>query len=210
MNRGVTMKVLLTGFEPFGGDEYNPSQSICEALSGYTTERCEIHTCILPVSFLKAPAVIRQAMNALRPDIALSLGYSSKATCFLLERVALNLEDARIADNDKYQPEDALVEPGNVLAMETTLPVRSLETHLKNRGIPAQLSYTAGTFVCNTVFYTLLSEGQSKGYPRRAGFIHVPALPEMAAGKRDQPFLPLAYMVSGIREVIGYLCHATE
>jgi len=204
------MKVLLTGFEPFGGDERNPSQMICEALSEHTIERCEVHTRILPVSFSKAPLLLRQGLDDIRPDIALSLGYSAKAACFVLERVALNLEDARIADNDKYQPEDARIDPENVPAMETTLPVRMIEAHLKNRGIPSQISYTAGTFVCNAVFYRLLSEGQRRGYPRRAGFIHVPALPEMAIGKRDQSFLPLEYMVNGIREVIDYLCRSTE
>ncbi len=202
------MKVLLTGFEPFGGDLHNPAQRICEALSGYTTDRCEIHTRILPVSFSKAPVLLRQTIDALRPDVAVSLGYSAKATCFVLERIALNLEDARIADNDKCQPEDARIEAEGEIALETTLPIRALERHLKDRGIPAYISYAAGTFVCNAVFYTLLTEGQSRGYPRMAGFIHVPALPEMAIGKRDQPFLPLAYLASGIREVIDYLCAA--
>ena len=199
------MRILLTGFEPFGGDKHNPAQRICEALSESKSEHWDLRTCILPVSFTKAPIALWQAVEEVKPEIAICLGYSAKADCFVIERIALNIEDARIADNDHYRPQDTLVEPEGALALETTLPIRALDSHLRERGIPARISYTAGTFVCNTVFYTLLLEGQTKGYPRLAGFIHVPALPEMALEKREQAFLPLEYIVSGIREILEFL-----
>ena len=201
------MRILLTGFEPFGGDKHNPSQRICEALSESKAGRLDLWTRILPVSFTKAPIALRQALEEVKPDLALGLGYSAKADRFVIERIALNIEDARIADNDHYRPQDTLVEPEGALALETTLPIRALDTHLRERGIPARISYTAGTFVCNTVFYTLLLEAQTKGYPRLAGFIHVPALPEMTLEKREQAFLPLEYIVSGIREILEFLSH---
>ena len=110
------MRILLTGFEPFGGDKHNPSQRICEVLSESKAGRLDLWTRILPVSFTRAPIALRQALEEVKPDLALGLGYSAKADRFVIERIALNIEDARIADNDHYRPQDALVEPEGALA----------------------------------------------------------------------------------------------
>lgn len=215
------MKILCTGFEGFGGDAINPSEKVCNQLEGFLEEESRVYTLILPVSFLKAPLLLKEKMLELKPEIVLCFGYSAKATCLCLERVALNIEDARIPDNDNNQPIDIAIQPTGSLALETLLPLRELLNFLKQEQIPAQISYSAGSYVCNALFYSLLQYCQSPdtlntyqwhrrpipwpGVPKMAGFIHLPALPEQALDKRDQPFLPLQYMVEACKKIIRWL-----
>jgi pyroglutamyl-peptidase len=199
------MNVLFTGFEPFGGDSVNPSERICAELEQATNDAIRIQTALLPVSFVEAPKKLEQALQTYRPSVVISMGYSAKATCVLLERVALNVADARIPDNDKYQPSDTSIIQAAPFALETTFPVREAIDYLYRQGIPVKQSYSAGTYVCNALFYHLLFAQRQTGYLRSAGFVHLPALPEMVIGKPEQAFLPLDYMTNIIRKLALWL-----
>ena len=161
------MRLIVTGFEPFGGAAVNASWEAVRRLEGV-----EKH--LLPVSFSRAGAEIR-ALVATGPDAVLCVGEAGGRSAISVERVALNLMDARIPDNDGAQPVDAPISPGGPAACLATLPTRAIAARLTAAGIPAELSYTAGTYVCNSAFYALMDAVAQSGRAIPAGFIHVPA-----------------------------------
>ncbi len=161
------MNITVTGFEPFGGAETNMSREAVLRLEDVRRE-------ILPVSFTRACARIRE-IAASRPDAVVCVGEAGGRSRISVERVALNLMDARIPDNDGVQPRDAEIAPGGPAAYMSGLPVRKILERLEQAGIPAELSCTAGTYVCNAVFYALMDEIRRTGSAVRGGFIHVPA-----------------------------------
>lgn len=161
------MKIIVTGFEPFGGAEKNASWEAVKNLEG--AERV-----LLPVSFAEANRIVR-SLAASGPDLILCVGEAGGRDKISLERIAVNLQDARIPDNDGFQPRDLPVREGGPAAYFSALPLRPLLSALEARGIPAELSCTAGTYVCNTVFYALMDELSLRGLSCPAGFLHVPA-----------------------------------
>lgn len=171
-------RVLLTSFEPFDGAATNPSIPVAGEVKRRLTGapaagaaiRVEHRT--LPVAFARATAALTAAINELQPDIVLSIGLASGRTRPSFERLAVNLMDARIPDNDGTQPADGEIVPGGPTALWTTLPVKAALIAADAAGIPAELSMTAGTYVCNAVFYQGAYAAQ--GGPLRAGFVHVP------------------------------------
>lgn len=186
-------RVLVTGFEPFGTYTTNPSELVVRRLPEAVRDELrdiELTTVVLPVSFRRAGETLRRLLDEYRPDIAIGLGLRAGVSYIAVERVALNIMDARIPDNDGYRPIDEPIEPGGPLAYLSTLPVRSIVRSLREAGIPASLSYSAGTFLCNYVMYILLHSGAVHGYPRRAGFIHLPLLPEQAVSMRTETGYP--------------------
>ncbi|MFV0634122.1 pyroglutamyl-peptidase I [Demequina sp.] len=189
--------VLLTGFEPFAGDAVNPSGQAVEALAAQWAGPATLVTEVLPVTFAGAAARLRELIAAHSPDVILATGLAGGRPGIAVERVAINLADARIADNSGHQPLDEPCVDGAATAHFATLPVKAIQRDIAATGIPAVVSHTAGTFVCNHVFFHALEAADAS---TRAGFIHVPwASGQAPAG---QPDLPLSDIVTALEIAI--------
>ncbi len=175
--------VLVTGFEPFGGDKRNPTEEIVKRLEGLEIGDAVVRTAVVPVSVRRAWKTVESALIKWKPEIAIALGLAPFHSNIAVERVAINLLDARIPDNDGYRPVDEPVIEGAPAAYFATLPTRRIVEELRRRGIPAVLSYSAGTYLCNFVMFRLLHFSSENGYPKRAGFIHVPYTPDQVTSK---------------------------
>ncbi|MBO1750317.1 pyroglutamyl-peptidase I [Actinotalea sp. BY-33] len=172
-----TSRILVTAFAPFGGRATNTSALVADALAARWAGPEPLRIEILPVSFARARAELTAVVEDHRPAVVLCLGEAGGRSRLGLERVALNLMDARIPDEDGRSPVDLPVEPGGPLALMGSLPVKACFARLRERGFPVEVSMTAGTYVCNATFYTLMH--LLAGRPEtRGGFVHVPALPE--------------------------------
>ncbi|KJH68835.1 pyroglutamyl-peptidase I [Chromobacterium violaceum] len=167
--------VLLTGFEPFGGETVNPSWEAARQLDGETIAGARVHARLLPCVFGAALDELYRQLDALRPDVAIAVGQAGGRPDIAVERVAINVDDARFPDNAGRQPIDEPVVANGPAAYFSTLPIKAIVAGLRERGLPATVSQSAGTFVCNHVMYGLLHRGGP-----RAGFIHLPFLPEQA------------------------------
>lgn len=190
--------VLLTGFEPFDGDDTNPSQAVVRALDGRMLAGHRIVGRELPVVFGQSLQALRRAIRQTRPALVVCLGQAGGRAGLSLERIAINVDDARIPDNAGAQPVDTPVVGGGPAAYFTGLPVKAMRMALDAAGIPASVSQTAGTFVCNHVFYGLMHAlRRRKGV--RGGFIHVPWSEEQAARRPGEPGMPVATMAEGVR-----------
>lgn len=171
------MKVLVTGFEPFGGESVNASLEAVRALPS-RVGLLDVHTACLPTSYARALGALEAAIDESDPKIVLCVGEAGDRAALCVERVAVNLQDARISDNDGAQPEDVPVIAGGPAAYLATLPVRAAVAALRAAELPAEVSMSAGTFVCNHVFYGLMDLAALRGQPFIAGFVHVPRLPQ--------------------------------
>ncbi|MFF2488500.1 pyroglutamyl-peptidase I [Microbacterium sp. NPDC058062] len=180
--------LLLTGFEPFGGDSSNPSGAAVNLVASRWEGPEALVTAVLPVTFAGAAERMRALLAEHRPDIVIAAGLAGGRAAIGVERVAVNLVDARIPDNDGDQPVDVPSVPGAATAHFATLPVKEIARRIAGAGIPAQVSYSAGTFVCNHVFFTAL-EAAASG--TRAGFVHVP-WPAEHAPTTESAALPLS------------------
>lgn len=192
--------ILLTGFEPFGGERRNPSAEIVRALDGRIIAGHRVTGAVLPCVFGRSLAVLKRQIAEQRPGLVVCLGQAGGRAEITPERIAINVDDARIADNAGRQPVDRPVVRGGPAAYWSKLPIKAIVAALKKRKIPAAVSQTAGTFVCNHVFYGLLHELKRRRMAARAGFIHVPWLPEQA--KTGEPSLPLETMIAGIEAAL--------
>lgn len=170
------MRALVTGFAPFGGDAINPSYEAVRRLPA-RLGNVEVVTAELPTSFARAPRVLRVLIAREQPTIVLCVGLAADRPAISIERVAVNLCDARIADNDGAQPRNKKVVARGPAAYFSTLPVVQVVDALTCEGIAAELSLSAGAFVCNHVFYGLMHAAAKNPRLKRAGFVHVPALP---------------------------------
>ena len=193
------MKLLLTGFEPFGGDVLNPSWEIARALDGTTVGSARVVACQLPCVFGRAPQVLRQALAQGPFALVVALGMAGSRTGLSFERIAVNLDDAPIPDNAGQQPVDMAVLPQGPAAYFSTLPVKRMVDAVRAAGIAADTSQTAGTFVCNHVLYGLMHLLAQGAAPQgaRGGFVHVPWL-----SGQGEPHLPLRDMVRGIHAAL--------
>jgi pyroglutamyl-peptidase len=191
----ILRPLLVSGFEPFGGDRVNPSAEVARALHGRTIDGAPVVGIVLPCVFGASIDTLRNAIDTHRPQLVLALGQAAGREGFTLERVAINLDDARIADNAGAQPIDAPVVARGTAAHFTTLPIKAMVAALHSAGHTASVSYSAGTFVCNHVFYGL-QHALKRRRSVRSGFMHLPCLPEQAAPQ--QPSLPLTTMVEGV------------
>lgn len=193
--------ILLTGFEPFGGESVNPSWQVAQALHGETVAGARVQSLCLPCDFGRALAVLGAELARRRPGLVLALGQAAGRSDFSVERVAINVDDARSPCNAGRQPIDEPVVPGAPAAYFATLPIKAMVAALREAGLPASVSHSAGTYVCNHVFYGLM-HALRRRRSVRAGFMHLPLLPEQAA-VRDTvpapPSLPLATLVHGVR-----------
>lgn len=196
------MKLLLTGFEPFGQEEINPSWEAVAAMPD-SLETVEVVRVRLPVTFKGAAVMLEQAIDEFRPDVVLCIGQGGGRFEVNIERVAINLADSTKPDNDGYQPEEAPVRVDAPDAYFSNLPVKRLVKAVREAGIPAVVSNSAGAYVCNSVFYTALHLAHSKYPDMKAGFIHIPYLPCQAVEKTKQPTMAKETVVKALETVIN-------
>ena len=197
------MTILITAFEPFQQETTNATM---EALSLLPDRLCGVtlEKRVIPVVFGEAIDVVTKLVDDLRPDAVVCLGQASGRADITPERVAINVMDARIADNGGWQPEDVPVRADGPAAYFSTLPVKAMVQAMKENGVPASLSNTAGTFVCNDLMYGLLDHLAQTGRRIPAGFIHIPATPAQAA-VRPTPSLAPETVAKGLLAAIGTL-----
>jgi len=172
--------VLITGFEPFGGEAVNPSWEVVKQLDGVIIAGQPVVARQLPCVFGEALTVLNAAFDELDPVLTLAVGQAGGRVDITVERVAINVDDARIPDNKGLQPIDVPIVADGPAAYFSSLPIKAIVSALRGRGIPASVSQTAGTFVCNHVMYGLLHGLRAKA-GAKGGFIHIPYLPEQAA-----------------------------
>lgn len=203
----MTTRALVIAFEPFGGETINPTMRILEHLS--SPPGVQLERLVLPVVFGESLRLLEQALETFEPDIVLGLGQAGGRALVSLERVAVNLDDARIPDNAGQQPIDAPVVVGAPAAYFSTLPLKRTLKTLLEAGIPAHVSQSAGTFVCNHVMYGLLHT-LAHSYPHtRGGFVHVPFLPEQAARHSTSSLIPslgLELLVRAVEICLALSC----
>lgn len=193
--------VLVTGFVPFAGDKTNPSWEIAKALPemlvGYRVETLRV-----PTEFGKAITVTTKAIKKLKPEIVLCLGQAGGRSRMSVERIAINVDDARIADNAGNQPIDAAIFKGAPAAYFCTLPVKAMVAAMAKSGVPAEVSNTAGTFVCNHLIFGVLHYIATHQLLARAGFMHVPFLDSQIIDRADTASLSLNAMIEGTKTAI--------
>ncbi len=205
----TTKTILLTGFEPFNGAAINPSWEAARALDGWTGPGFQVAARLLPCEFGRVNIALLEAVEAVHPDIVIAVGQAGGRSEISLERVAINVDDAAIPDNAGAQPVDNPIIADGPAAYFGTLPVKAIVRALRLRGFPAGVSQTAGTFVCNHVFYGLMHHAAGTGL--KAGFVHVPFLPEQAAERPERPpSMALQDIVDGLRIAVEVAVAADE
>ncbi|CBL49633.1 pyroglutamyl-peptidase I [Lactobacillus crispatus] len=196
------MKILVTGFDPFGSDKINPAIEAVKKLPD-TIKGAKIIKLEIPTVFNKSAQVVHQAIVKEQPDYVLNVGQAGGRSALTPERVAININDGRIPDNDDYQPLDEPIQPDGDTAYFTQLPIKAMAKAIRAAGLPAIVSNTAGTYVCNHIFYQV-QYMRTKEFPKlKAGFIHIPFLPEQVITRPNQPSMALADIVKGLTAAIG-------
>jgi pyroglutamyl-peptidase len=194
--------VLVTGFEAFDGEPTNPSWEICNRLPR-AIGALRVETCRVPCEFRHAIEVVAEAIERLRPAIVVSLGQAGGRAHLSVERVAINVDDARIADNAGERPIDEPIAANGPPAYFATLPVKAMAAAMRAAGVPTEVSNSAGTYVCNHLMYGVLHFLAASGIAARAGFIHVPYAEGQVLDKPGIPALSLATMVKGVEAAIA-------
>ena len=192
--------VLLTGFEPFNDETINPAWETVKLLQGWGGAHFIVEARQLPCVFEVANATMTALIARLNPSLVIAVGQAGGRSDLSIERIAINVDDAPIPDNAKRQLVDQTIVAGGPAAYFSTLPIKSIVRDLRAAGLPASVSQTAGTFVCNHVFYGLMHA--TAGTPVRAGFIHIPYLPQQAAAHPGAASMALADMVRGLKVAI--------
>ena len=195
------MKILVTGFDPFGKDDINPSYEAVKKLPD-RVGRFEIVKAEIPTVFHKSKDVLRELMVNDDFNFVLSVGLAGGRSEMCVERVAINIDDARIPDNENNQPIDEMIEQEGPPAYFSNMPVKKMVQAMDDAGVPARLSNTAGTFVCNHVLYQLGSLVDTEFPAAKFGFIHVPYAEERFENKNRMPAMPLADIVRGLHAAI--------
>ncbi len=188
--------VLISGFEPFGGMPLNPALEVIRALDGTELQGLGIiRTVKVPVVLAKCIVTVASAIRDYEPDAVLMVGLAPGRTGIMPERVAINVDDFRLVDNEGNQIVDQPVIKDGPVAYFSTLPIKAMVQEMRQAGIPSAVSNSAGTFVCNHLFYGVMHELRDRDI--RAGFIHVPLLPEQAV-KSDEPSMALEQVIQGL------------
>lgn len=194
------MKILITGFDPFGGEATNPAIESVKRIDE-NIEGAEIYKLEIPTVFHKSADLIEEKIKEIKPDVILSIGQAGGRYDISVERVAINEDDARIPDNEDNQPIDVKIREDGKNAYFSTLPIKAMVEEIKKDKIPASVSNTAGTFVCNHVMYQGLYLAEKYGNIK-AGFIHVPFLPEQVLDKKDTASMSLDDIVKGLNAAV--------
>ena len=194
--------VLVTGFEPFGGEATNPSWDVCERLApeigGMHVEACRV-----PCEFRRSIEVVAAAIERHRPVLVVCLGQAGGRSQIGIERVAINVDDARAPDNAGAQPVDEPIAANGPPAYFSTLPVKAMLVAMRQAGVASEISNSAGTYVCNHLMYGVLHYLAASGHRARAGFIHLPYSEEQVIDKRGVASMAVATMVKGIEAGIA-------
>jgi pyroglutamyl-peptidase len=203
---GLKLKLLISGFEPFGGSAVNPTQKLIQAIEGETFPGAQIKTVVLPVHFDECVDLLIQEIEHFEPDAVISCGLAGGRTGITPERIAVNIKDiapdSPYSDNQGAKPQDAPINPEGPDGLFATLPIRSMVNRLQDQGIPASISNTAGTFICNNTMYGVLDYIRTHRLSTIAGFVHFPASAEMAAEHPSWPTLPQETMLQALRIII--------
>ena len=190
--------VLVTGFGPFGGEPINPALEAIKLLEGRIVGGCRVVTRELPVTRFEAIDAIVKHIWDTDPALVLAVGQAGGRLEITPERVAINVDDYRIPDNGGFQPVDEPIVAGGPAAYWSTLPIKAMVVAMRGAGIPASVSNSAGTFVCNHLFYGLMHQLAKAGGKIRGGFVHIPYLPEQAARIGSQPSMAVETIVKGL------------
>lgn len=203
------MKILVTGFEPFGGETVNPAIETVKRLPD-TIEGAEIVKLEIPTVRYKSLRVIEEAIAAYDPDAVLSIGQAGGRPDITVERVGINVDDYCIPDNEGNQITDEPICPDGPAAYFVTVPVKAMVQRMRERKIPASVSNTAGTFVCNHVIYGVCHLLAGKYPGKRSGFIHIPYLPQQVVDKKNMPSMSQDMMVEAIKAAIEVLVYCSD
>lgn len=192
------MKILVTGFDPFGDDTINPAIEAVKLLPN-EIEDVEIVKLEIPTVFYKSSDVVREAIEKEQPDYVLNIGQAGGRAELTPERVAINLDDARIEDNEGQQPIDEVIREDGEPAYFSQLPIKAMVDYMKKENIPASVSNTAGTFVCNHIMYQSIYLTMTEFPKVKAGFMHIPFLPEQVLNRPNTPSMALEDIARGIK-----------
>ncbi|MBF0746693.1 pyroglutamyl-peptidase I [Gemella sp. 19428wG2_WT2a] len=200
------MKILVTGFDPFGGEELNPSWQVVKSLPNKIAD-AELRRIQIPTVFGRSAQMLFEEIKKFSPDVVLCLGQAGGRSGISPERIAINIDDARIADNEGNRPVDDVIREDGKAAYFSTLPIKAMVENIKKIGINAEVSNTAGTFVCNHIMYQVLYYAEKNNLNIQAGFIHIPYLPEQLKG-RELPMMEFDDMrraiISSIQTIVDY------
>lgn len=203
------MKILVTGFDPFGGEPINPAIESVKKLPD-NIAGAEIIKLEIPTVRRKSLEKIEKAIQEHNPDIILSVGQAGGRFDITVERVGINMDDFRIPDNERNQVIDEPIFSDGDNAYFVKLPVKAMVQNIQKNKIPASVSYTAGTFVCNHVLYGVLYLVEKKYKGKKSGFIHIPFLPEQVVDKRNMPSMELNTIVTGLTAAIEAIVENAE
>ncbi len=201
-------KVLLTGFEAFGTTPVNPAEQVARRLDGETVDGAAIVSRVIPNTFFTCIEVVQAAIAELRPDVVVMMGEYGARAMITVERLAQNLNDGArygLRDNDGKLLQDVLTAPDGPAAYRSTLPIRAMVRAMRDAGIPADISDAAGTFCCNHLMYGILHHVAVTGLDVRAGWVHLPHLPEVAAleGNLGAPSMSVETAAAGLRAALA-------
>jgi len=197
-------KILFTGFDPFGGESINPSWEAVVALPA-EVDGITIVTAKIPVVFGKSAEVLLDIVQRERPCAVICVGQAGGRAGITIERVAINCDDVTMADNDGYTPVDQPIAADGPAAYFATLPIKAMVENLRQNGIPAAVSNSAGTYVCNHVMYAVLHHAATHGLPMAAGFVHIPYLPQQVTDKAASPSMSLEMLTAGLVAMVKTL-----
>lgn len=203
------MKILVTGFDPFGGEKVNPAFEVLKKLKK-NIAGAKISLLEVPTVFGESVARVISAIEKEKPDVVLMIGQAGGRYEITVERIGINIDDARIPDNKNNQPIDQPIDPEGPAAYFVTIPVKDMVQAIRNSGVPASVSNTAGTFVCNHLLYGVLHHLARNAPDIKAGFIHIPLLIEQAIGKTNMPSMGLKTMVTAIEAAIKAIVRSSS
>ena len=203
------MKILVSGFDPFGGEKINPAiesvKLLPDEIKGAKIIKVEI-----PTVARKSLKKLEEVIEIEKPDVVLSVGQAGGRTDISVERVGINMDDFRIKDNEGNQPIDEKIAKDGPDAYLVTIPIKAMVQKMIENKIPASVSNTAGTFVCNHVCYGMAHLASTKYPNMRTGFVHIPFLPDQVVDKRNMPSMPLEMIVKGLEYAIEAIVENKE
>lgn len=191
------MKVLITGFDPFGGESINPAWEAVKAMKD-NVDGIEVIKLQIPTVFKKSAEKLFAGIDEYKPDVVICIGQAGGRYDMSVERVAINMDDGRIPDNEGYQPIDTPVYEDGENAYFATLPIKGIVEEIKSAKIPASVSNTAGTYVCNHIMYSLLYYISKNNLDIKGGFIHVPYITEQVVDKKNMPYMEVATITKAL------------
>lgn len=203
------MRVIITGFEPFGGEIVNPALEAVMKIEN-KLDHIEVIKAKLPVVFHQSISVLKQLINTHKPNVVICVGQAGGRTSITLERVGINVDDARIPDNYGNTPVDQKINPDGPDAYFSSLPIKAIVSAINESGIPASVSNTAGTYVCNHILYGLCDLIASNSLDIKGGFMHVPFAPEQVVKNPGQPSMSIENIISALETAIRISCMVTK